>query len=66
MRRIGDIMADMGFNKDSSEETQKAFIKYLIKVAGKQAQPIDFQEDSKNKSEVREPVQLSFNLDEAS
>ena len=33
MRKIGDIMTELGFNKDSSTETQKAFVKHLIKAA---------------------------------
>ena len=33
MRKGGDVMAELGFNKDSSTETQKAFIKHLFKAA---------------------------------
>lgn len=40
MKRIGEIMKEMGFQKDSSEQTQKAFIKYLIRVANKNRQPL--------------------------
>lgn len=40
MKKIGDIMKEMGFQKDSSEQTQKAFIKYLIRVANKNCQPL--------------------------
>ncbi len=35
MKKVGEIMKDMGFNSESSEETQKAFIKYLLRVANK-------------------------------
>jgi hypothetical protein len=33
LRQIGEIMKDMGFNKNSSQGTQAAFIKHLIKKA---------------------------------
>ena len=35
MKKVGDIMKDMGFNPESSEATQKSFIKYLLRVANK-------------------------------
>lgn len=40
MKKIGEIMKEMGFQKDSSTETQKAFIKYLIRVANKNRRPV--------------------------
>lgn len=40
MKKIGEIMKEMGFQKDSSTETQKAFIKYLIRVANKNRRPL--------------------------
>lgn len=33
MRSIGDLMKEMGFNKDAPMETQKAFIRHLIRAA---------------------------------
>jgi hypothetical protein len=33
MRPIGDLMKEMGFNKDAPLETQKAFIRHLISAA---------------------------------
>lgn len=33
MKKIGDIMSEMGFKKDSNEATQKAFLKYLMRTA---------------------------------
>jgi hypothetical protein len=39
MRRIGDLMKDLGFNKDSPVETQKAFIRHLIRTANGGAPP---------------------------
>ncbi len=35
MKKVGEIMKDMGFNPEASEGTQKAFIKYLLRVANK-------------------------------
>ena len=59
MRRIGDLMADLGFNKDSNEDTQKAFIRHLIRAANVS----QFQRKS---SKIQaEPVQLSFDFESA-
>jgi hypothetical protein len=33
MRSIGELMKDMGFNKDAPIDTQKAFIRHLIRAA---------------------------------
>ena len=33
MRRLGEIMEEMGFKKSSSEAVQKAFIRHLIHAA---------------------------------
>lgn len=46
MKRVGEMMKEMGFNPESSEKTQKAFIKYLLRIANKGkpdqgAQPLD-------------------------
>ena len=35
MKKVSEIMKDMGFNPEAPEETQKAFIKYLIRIANK-------------------------------
>lgn len=58
MRRIGEIMEDLGFDKDGSVETQKAFIKHLIKAA----QVSQF--DRKTKRLDKEPEQLCFNFED--
>ena len=56
MRRIGDVMKELGFNKESDEDTQKAFIRHLIKAANVS----QFQRKS-NKMQI-EPQQLSFDF----
>lgn len=33
MQRIGDLLKELGFNKDAPLETQKAFVKHLIRAA---------------------------------
>jgi hypothetical protein len=33
MKKIGDIMAEMGFRKDAPDSVKEAFIKHLIKSA---------------------------------
>jgi hypothetical protein len=33
MRRIDELMKELGFNKEAPESIQKAFIQHLIKVA---------------------------------
>ena len=33
MKKIGDIMEEMGFKKDASHSVKEAFIKHLIKSA---------------------------------
>jgi len=35
MKKVGDLLKEMGFQKDSSPETQKAFVRYLIRVANR-------------------------------
>lgn len=33
MKKVGELMQEMGFNKDAPVATQEAFIKHLIKAA---------------------------------
>jgi hypothetical protein len=57
VKKVGDIMKEMGFNPDSSEATQKSFIKYLIRVANKGKhipEPQFFDEGSENNDEWQE------------
>ena len=44
MRRVGEVMKDLGFNKDAPLETQKAFIRHLIRAANG-SPPIQIPED---------------------
>ncbi|MCX7978345.1 MAG: hypothetical protein N2578_05020 [Bdellovibrionaceae bacterium] len=54
MKRIGEIMEEMGFNKQGSEEAKKAFVKYLLRVSN----GIEVVE----KKEVQPAEQLSFSF----
>lgn len=58
MRRIGDLMKDLGFNKSASEETARAFIQHLVQAANVS------QIQRKTKPSRAEPVQLSFPLED--
>ncbi len=33
MKKVGDIMKELGFNGDSSDSVKEAFIRHLIKVS---------------------------------
>lgn len=57
MKKVGEIMKDMGFNAESPEGTQKAFIKYLIRVANKNKhipEPVFFDEEQKTEESWQE------------
>ena len=71
MRSIGDLMKELGFNPESSENTQKAFIKNLIKAAADVApSPTPIHVGApKPKAETHyvasvktQPVQMEFDL----
>jgi hypothetical protein len=69
MKKIGDLMREMGFNSQGSTETQVAFIKYLSRVSGQKARPLlELESDEPDQWEVRKleplPEQLSFNFDD--
>jgi hypothetical protein len=58
MRKVGDLMKELGFNKDAPVETQKAFIRHLVKAAEQSVprQPAPAKEVAPS----TEPIQLSF------
>jgi hypothetical protein len=33
MRRVGELLKDLGFNPDAPLETQKAFVRHLVRAA---------------------------------
>lgn len=61
MKKVGDLMKEMGFSTNSPIETQKAFLKYLGRVSQK-------SQTLKEEIEADEPdqwveVQLSFDFE---
>lgn len=69
MKRMGELMAEIGFNKDAPTSVKEAFIKHLIRAAeGVTVQtPSERVEVERHPEKVhtlrREPEQLSFFLD---
>lgn len=75
MKRVGQLMQEMGFNKDAPDSVKEAFIKHLIRASEgvHVVTPSERREIEKNPDRVRpllsapkkskEPVQLSFDLD---
>lgn len=65
MKKIGDIMKEMGFNKNTPVSAQEAFVKHLIKAAtGKDViTPTEKKiiQDNPDKI-VQFPKQLSFDF----
>lgn len=57
MKKIGDMMQEMGFRKDAPDSVKEAFLKHLIKVTT----GVDLQTPSEKKNLPR-PEQLSFNF----
>lgn len=65
MKKVGQLMEDLGFNKNGSDSAKEAFIKYLIK----QSSGVDVQTPSEKKiiqenpqKIVSFPKQLEFNF----
>ncbi|MGE0633586.1 MAG: hypothetical protein AB7O96_14330 [Pseudobdellovibrionaceae bacterium] len=79
MRKVGDIMKELGFTKDSPKATQEAFIRHLIKAAygvdvrtpSQELKLVTQENLEKEKPKIKEetpsaPVQLSFDLESVS
>jgi hypothetical protein len=65
MKSSGQIMQELGFNKNSSDSAKAAFLKHLFKAAtGCEVQSPNF--DSSIKKVAPPGMQLSFDLDSAS
>lgn len=62
MKKIGDMMKELGFREGANEEVTKAFIKNLIK----QAYGVEVKENFSRELEVSQragkPEQLTFDL----
>jgi hypothetical protein len=57
MHKVGDLLKELGFNKDAPLETQKAFLRHLVAKAEAPRTPPPVVATS---PAVQEPVQLSF------
>jgi hypothetical protein len=65
MKKVGQLMNDMGFNKDGSDSAKEAFIKFLIKQStGVSVQtPTEKRIIEENPQKILNfPKQLTFNF----
>lgn len=68
MKRVGELMAELGFKQDGSDSTKEAFIKHLLRASEgvNVITPSEKAEIKKNSDRVHElrcePEQLSFPL----
>jgi hypothetical protein len=63
VKRVGELMKDLGFREEASEETAKAFIENLVRAATGEKWTSSKQFSRKREVETpREEEQLSFNL----
>lgn len=58
MRHVGDLLKELGFNKDAPLETQKAFLKHLVKAAEQPKLPPLPTEEANHPHQL--PQQLSL------
>ena len=68
MKKVGELMKDLGFNPDASDSAKEAFVKYLIKQSTGQnvLTPTEKKIISDNPQKIVSfPKQLSFGFDEA-
>ena len=63
MRSIGELMKEMGFNKDAPIETQKAFIRHLISAANESTRGRTIQLPETKSAPINSEGQLSFDPD---
>jgi hypothetical protein len=67
MKKVGQLMQDLGFNKEGSDSAKEAFIKYLIKQStGHDVQtPTEKRLVSENPKQILSfPKQLAFDFDD--
>ncbi|WP_374076572.1 hypothetical protein [Bdellovibrio bacteriovorus] len=69
MKKIGDLMAELGFNKDAPNSVKEAYIKHLIKASTgvNVTTPSEKKEMAENPQRVVQlatPQQLSFDFSE--
>ncbi|MFN7454009.1 MAG: hypothetical protein ACK5RO_05050 [Pseudobdellovibrionaceae bacterium] len=62
MKKIGDIMSELGFKEDAPRSVKEAFIKNLIKAAYGVDVETPTETTQRRVKELREPEQLEFDL----
>ena len=64
MKRVGELMKDLGFREDASEETAKAFIENLVRAATGEKWTSSKQASRFHKPEApQHEEQLSFDFE---
>jgi hypothetical protein len=64
MRKVGDLMKELGFREDGSDEVKKAFIKNLLRAAyGVEIQSSEKCQAPQTPKPARAGEQLSFLFD---
>ncbi|MCB0341560.1 MAG: hypothetical protein H6626_11550 [Pseudobdellovibrionaceae bacterium] len=64
MKHVGQILEELGFNKEAPLSTQKAFLKHLEQAA-QDLRPVNHvkPEPQPEKNRASQPLQLSFDFD---
>ncbi|MCE3010692.1 MAG: hypothetical protein LW875_08770 [Proteobacteria bacterium] len=62
MKKIGDIMNDLGFREDAPRSLKEAFIKNLIKAAYGIEVETPSEAIQRKVKDLREPEQLEFDM----
>lgn len=57
MKKVGDLMKELGFNDEASDDVKKAFIKHLIKEA-------NYKDYGASITELPKPVQAGSHIKE--
>ena len=63
MKKLNEIMKEMGFRKDAPDSLKEAFVRHLVKAAtGVAVQPGPSEQKSINSGLTSLPTQLEFDL----
>lgn len=62
MKKVGDMMKELGFREGANEEVTKAFIKNLIKQAYGVEVKENFARENPSAKSPAKPEQLTFDL----
>jgi len=64
MKRVGDLMKELGFREEASEETARAFIENLVRAANGEKWTSSKQRPKKHEDRpIFEEEQLSFDFE---